>query len=91
MFLVSRSPCFICQGGDFSGSVVSLVEGDCDERAGVWFCIPVVDELGGEGGHAFLGLEAGMEEPEAGYVLGGRGFGETVDEGFEAGDDEFGA
>ena len=33
VFLVSGTPCFVGDGGDFSRAVVSLVEGDGDEAA----------------------------------------------------------
>ena len=67
---VSRAPCFVCEGVDFSRAVVALVEGYGDKTDCSVFplcrtlsLVPFVDCRRGNWFHTFLGLEARVEEP----------------------------
>lgn len=91
---VALAPGFVVEGVDEAGAVVTLVEGDGDEAGWVFHGGVVLDAGvpggyygGGDGGHLFGGLEAWVEEPEAGDG-GRRGgeFGEAMDVGEDAGD-----
>lgn len=92
VLVVAAAPGFVCDCGDEAGAVVALVEAYCDEAfaLGGWSEVVAVDELGCEGCHAFLGLETGVQHPEAGYFVGGGWeLGEAVGDCLEAGDDMF--
>lgn len=91
---VALPPRLVVQLVDESGAMVALVEGDGEETgggvggtAGVDACVPGGYYGGGDGGHLLGGLEARVEEPEAGD--GGRcgwELGEAMDGGADAGD-----
>ena len=67
---VSRPPCFVCEGVDFSGAVIALVEGYGDETDCSVFSlcralslVPFVDCGRGNWFHTCLGLQARVKEP----------------------------
>ena len=67
-----------------------MVERHSDEATRWRAFVPIVNELSGERGHAFLGLETGMQKPKTGDFCGlRREFCKAVDEGFETGDTIF--
>lgn len=90
---VTASPGLVRPRVHLPRPVVTLVECDGDQSplrgAFSSLCVIVLEDACGDGGHAFLGLEPWVEEPEAGE--GGGGWGElveTVDGAEEAGDGE---